>query len=115
MANVFGGIFRESHSWVIFTYISGIKVFPNKEFFLEHSQQYETSLRTNSIKIDYQICTSIKSAMFWVHFWYFFLMTTTIFDHVYPKSFDQLLVYVNLYLHVKNQAISLIRSGEMVD
>ena len=32
-----------------------------------------------------------------------------------PKFFDQLLIYVNLYQHVKNQAISLICSGDMVD
>ena len=31
------------------------------------------------------------------------------------KFFDQLLIYVNLYQHVKNQAISLICSGDMVD
>ena len=29
--------------------------------------------------------------------------------------FDQLLVYVNLYQHAKNQAISMICSGDMVD
>ena len=29
--------------------------------------------------------------------------------------FDQLLIYVNLYQHAKNQAISLICSGDMVD
>ena len=32
-----------------------------------------------------------------------------------PKFFDQLLIYVNLYQHAKNQAISLICSGDMVD
>ena len=31
------------------------------------------------------------------------------------KIFGQLLVYVNLYQHAKNQAISLICSGDMVD
>ena len=31
------------------------------------------------------------------------------------KFFDQLLIYVNLYQHAKNQAISLICSGDMVD
>ena len=31
------------------------------------------------------------------------------------KNFDQLLVYVNLYQHPKNQAISLNRSGAIVD
>ena len=29
--------------------------------------------------------------------------------------FDQLLVYATLYQHAKNQAISLVRSGNMVD
>ena len=32
-----------------------------------------------------------------------------------PTFFDQLLTYVNLCQHVKNQAISLISSGDMVD
>ena len=32
-----------------------------------------------------------------------------------PKFFDQLLIYVNLYQHAKNQAISLICSGDVVD
>ena len=34
-----------------------------------------------------------------------------------PKSkiFDQLLIFVNLYQHPKNDAASLICSGEMVD
>ena len=31
------------------------------------------------------------------------------------KYFDQLLIYVNLYQHTKNQAISLICSGNMLD
>ena len=31
------------------------------------------------------------------------------------KFSDQLLIYVNLYQHAKNQAISLICSGDMVD
>ena len=31
------------------------------------------------------------------------------------KVFDQLLIYVDLYQHVKNKAISLICSGDMVD
>ena len=29
--------------------------------------------------------------------------------------FDQLLIYMNLYQHAKNQAISLICPGDMVD
>ena len=35
--------------------------------------------------------------------------------HAHQKTFDQFLVYVNLYQHAKNQAISLIYSGDMVD
>ena len=39
--------------------------------------------------------------------------------HIWPlppkKMFDQLLIYVILYQHVKNQAILLIFSGNMVD
>ena len=31
------------------------------------------------------------------------------------KVFNQLLIFVNLYQHAKNQAVSSIRSGEMVD
>ena len=31
------------------------------------------------------------------------------------KKFDQLLVYVNMYQHEKNQAILMICSGDMVD
>ena len=31
------------------------------------------------------------------------------------KKFDQLLVYVNLYQHPKNQAISMNHSGAIVD
>ena len=44
-------------------------------------------------------------------------LATPTSDHVHPKifNFDQLLIYVNLYQHVKNQAISLICSGNMVD
>ena len=32
-----------------------------------------------------------------------------------PKFFDQLLIYANLYQNAKNQTISLICSGDMVD
>ena len=32
-----------------------------------------------------------------------------------PKKIDQLLIYVNFYQHAKNQVISLICSGDMVD
>ena len=39
--------------------------------------------------------------------------------HFWPsqckKFFDQLLIYLNLYQHAKNQAILLIGSGDMVD
>ena len=38
-----------------------------------------------------------------------------IFEHAPTKIFDQLLFYVNLYQHVKTQAISLICTGDMVD
>ena len=36
-------------------------------------------------------------------------------DQADPKFFDQLLIYVNLYQHLKNQAISLTCSGNMAD
>ena len=43
-------------------------------------------------------------------------LATPIFDYPHPKkTFDQLLINANLYQHAKNQAISLIRSGYMVD
>ena len=42
-------------------------------------------------------------------------LATPIFDHTHPKIFDQILIYVNLYQHAKNQAILLICSGDMVD
>ena len=35
--------------------------------------------------------------------------------HAPLKIFYQLLIYVNLHEHAKNQAISLICSGDMVD
>ena len=38
-------------------------------------------------------------------------LTTPISDHAQPKFLDQVLVYVNLYQHAKNQGISLICSG----
>ena len=31
------------------------------------------------------------------------------------KNFDQLLIFVNLYQHAKNEAVSSICSGEIVD
>ena len=42
-------------------------------------------------------------------------LTTHIFDHAQPKIFDQLLIFVNLYKHAKNEDISSICSGEIVD
>ena len=42
-------------------------------------------------------------------------LVTPIFDHAHQKIFDQLLLYVNLYQLAKNQAISLICSGNAVD
>ena len=35
-------------------------------------------------------------------------MATPIFDHVQPKIFNQLLIFVNLYNHAKNEAASSI-------
>ena len=40
---------------------------------------------------------------------------TPISDHAHFKIFAQLLIYVNLYQQAKMLAISLIRSGDMVD
>ena len=42
-------------------------------------------------------------------------MATPIFGHVHQKKFDELLIYMNLYQHTKNQAILLFCSGDMVD
>ena len=42
-------------------------------------------------------------------------LATPIFEYTLPKSLDQLLIYVNMNQHAKNQAISLISSGDMVD
>ena len=45
-------------------------------------------------------------------------LATPIFNHAHPptpRKIDQPLIYVNLYQHVKNQVISLIFSGDMVD
>ena len=42
-------------------------------------------------------------------------LATPTFDHSRPNFFDQLLIYANLYQYVKNQAISLICSGDMFD
>ena len=39
----------------------------------------------------------------------------TFFTTPTPEFFDQLLIYVNLYQHEKNQAISPICSGDMID
>ena len=35
-------------------------------------------------------------------------LTTSTFDHAQPKTFDQLLISMNLYQHAKSHAISLI-------
>ena len=42
-------------------------------------------------------------------------LTTPIFDLTNHKISDQLLVYVNLHQHAKNQAISLISSEDIVN
>ena len=42
-------------------------------------------------------------------------LDTPISDHTPHQFFDQLLIYVNLYQHVKSQVISLICFGDMVD
>ena len=34
-------------------------------------------------------------------------LATPFFDHAHPKNFDQLLVFVNLYQHAKNQLLHL--------
>ena len=33
----------------------------------------------------------------------------------YQKTFNQLLIFLNLHQHAKNEAVSLICSGEIVD
>ena len=40
---------------------------------------------------------------------------THIWPHPPKKSFDQLLIYLNLYQHAKNQVVSFICSGDMID
>ena len=42
-------------------------------------------------------------------------LATPISGQANPKFFYQLLIYVNLYQQAKNQAISFICSGDMVD
>ena len=42
-------------------------------------------------------------------------LATTTFDHAQPKIFDKLLACVNLNHQAKDQAVSLIRFGYMVD
>ena len=42
-------------------------------------------------------------------------LATPTSGHTHQKIFDQVLIYVNLYPHVKNQVISLICSGDMID
>ena len=41
-------------------------------------------------------------------------LVTPIFDHTHPKIFDQLLIYVNLHQHAKNQVISFMSFGDKV-
>ena len=64
----------------------------------------------------------IPSTFFFVFLGFFFEMQSILesrdqSDHnmLTPKCFEQLLICVNLYQHAKNQAISLICSGDMVD
>ena len=40
---------------------------------------------------------------------------TLILGHAPQKPFNQLLTFVNLYQHIKNEAVSSICSGEMLD
>lgn len=42
-------------------------------------------------------------------------LVTTIFYHTNPKNFDQLSIFVNLYEHANNRAISLICFEKIVD
>ena len=48
----------------------------------------------------------VSSSYFYLH--QFLTMST-------QNIYDQLLIYVNLYWHAKNQAISLVCSEDMVD
>ena len=42
-------------------------------------------------------------------------LATHIFNHAHQKLFNQLVIFVNLYQHAKNEAVSSICSGEMLD
>ena len=41
-------------------------------------------------------------------------LATPIFDLVQPKNFDQLLIFVNLYQHAKNQLIHFVPSSDTI-
>ena len=66
-----------------------------------------TKVLTSKTTVDWHL--NVKDAEYNVGWPQSSLTTTT------PKYFDQLLIYVNLYQHVKNLTISLISSGDMVD
>ena len=42
-------------------------------------------------------------------------LATPIFDNAQLKKLDPLLIFVNLYQHAKNEAVSLICSEEIID
>ena len=42
-------------------------------------------------------------------------LATPIFDLVQPKNFDQLLIFVNLYQHAKNQLIHFVPSSDTIN
>ena len=44
-----------------------------------------------------------------------FILARPIFDHAHQKIFYQLLIFVNLYQHVKHCAVSSIRYGEAAE
>ena len=67
--------------------------------FLEFAPPYKKSVH------------SINSFLRYSQFW----SPLTRLDTPIPNFFDQLFIYVNLYQHVKNQAISLICSEDTVD
>ena len=42
-------------------------------------------------------------------------LATSIFDYAHQKIFDQLLIFVNLYQHAKNQFIPSVHSSDTVN
>ena len=42
-------------------------------------------------------------------------MATSIFEFAHPKIFDQLLIFVNLYQHAKNEFITSVHSSDTVN